>query len=81
MDMNCDTLQAQLGMFLRDQPRGVTADLTDFAVAYWDGDQVTGAYLRDNGIDVIRVTWEMMDSPLPLVARIVRAIERRSQGS
>jgi hypothetical protein len=49
MDMNCDTLQAQLAMLLRDQPRGVTADLTDFAVAYWDGDQVTGAYLRDNG--------------------------------
>jgi very-short-patch-repair endonuclease len=42
-------------------------------------DRRKDAYLRDDGLDVIRVTWEMMDSPLPLVARIVRAIERGSQ--
>ena len=42
-------------------------------------DRRKDAYLRDHGLDVIRVTWEMMDSPLPLVARIVRAIERRTQ--
>ena len=41
--------KAQLKMLLSDQPRGVTADLTDFAVAYWDGRQVVGAYLRDAG--------------------------------
>ena len=37
-------------------------------------DRRKDAYLRDHGLDVIRVTWEMMDEPLPLVARIVRAI-------
>jgi hypothetical protein len=42
--------RAQLNMLLRDQPRGVTADLTDFAVAYWNGRQVVGAYLRDAGL-------------------------------
>ena len=41
--------RAQLNMLLRDQPRGVTADLTDFAVAYWNGRHVVGAYLRDAG--------------------------------
>ncbi len=35
-------------MLLRDLPRGVTVDLTDVAVAYWNGWQVVGAYLRDN---------------------------------
>lgn len=33
-------------------------------------------YLRDRDLDVLRVTWEMMDAPLTLVARVVRAIER-----
>ena len=41
--------KAHVAMLLRDLPRGVTADLTDVAVAYWNGTQVVGAYLRDNG--------------------------------
>jgi len=42
-------------------------------------DRRKDAYLRDHGLDVIRVSWEMLDQPLPLVARIVQAIERRTQ--
>ncbi len=36
-------------MLLRDLPIGTTADLTEVAVAYWDGTRVVGAYLRDGG--------------------------------
>jgi hypothetical protein len=36
-------------MLLCDQPPGTTADLTDFAVAYWNGRELVGAYLRDKG--------------------------------
>ena len=43
------SFKAHVAMMLRDLPRGVTADLTDVAVAYWNGTQVVGAYLRDNG--------------------------------
>jgi hypothetical protein len=41
--------KAHVAMLLRDLPRGMTADLTEVAVAYWNGTQVVGAYLRDNG--------------------------------
>lgn len=41
-------------------------------------DRRKDAFLHDHGIDVLRVTWEMMDEPLPLVARIVRAITART---
>ncbi|MFM0325326.1 hypothetical protein [Caballeronia glebae] len=43
------SFKAHVAMMLRDLPHGVTADLTDVAVAYWNGTQVVGAYLRDNG--------------------------------
>lgn len=41
--------KANLAMLLRDMPIGTTADFFDVAVAYWDGEQVIGAYLRDGG--------------------------------
>jgi hypothetical protein len=41
--------KAHVAMLLRDLPRGTTADLTEVTVAYWNGRQVMGAYLRDNG--------------------------------
>jgi hypothetical protein len=45
---------AQLRMFLRDLPKGTSADLTDYSVAYWDGHQVIGAFLsadKPGGLD------------------------------
>ncbi|CAE6795426.1 hypothetical protein R70006_05050 [Paraburkholderia domus] len=44
-----ETFNAQLGMLLRDQPSGIAAELTDFAVAYWNGHDVVYAFLRDDG--------------------------------
>jgi very-short-patch-repair endonuclease len=32
------------------------------------------AYLTDHGHEVHRVTWEMMEDPLPLIARLARAV-------
>jgi hypothetical protein len=43
------SFKAHVGMLLRDLPRGTTADLTDVAVAYWNGTRLVGAYLRDHG--------------------------------
>ncbi|CDY77441.1 hypothetical protein BGLT_06354 [Caballeronia glathei] len=43
------SFKAHVAMLLRDLPAGTTADLTDVAVAYWDGKRVVGAYLRDGG--------------------------------
>ncbi|WP_244832344.1 hypothetical protein [Caballeronia sp. TF1N1] len=40
---------ANLAMLLRDQPRFTTADLSDFAVAYWDQGQVKFVFLDDEG--------------------------------
>lgn len=38
--VSLESFQSHLAMLLRDQPRGMTADLSDFAVAFWNGRQV-----------------------------------------
>jgi hypothetical protein len=43
---------ANLGMLLRDQPRFTAAELTDWAVAYWDGDRVQFVLLDEEGQDL-----------------------------
>jgi hypothetical protein len=47
-ELTIETFAAQLAMLLRDLPRGMVAELTDFAVAYWDGREVVYAFLRDD---------------------------------
>ncbi|MFL9913287.1 hypothetical protein [Paraburkholderia sp. RL17-337-BIB-A] len=44
-----DQFKSQLSKLLRDIPFGTTADLTAFAVAYWDGQQVIYAFTNNNG--------------------------------
>ncbi|MDR5839336.1 hypothetical protein [Caballeronia sp. LZ034LL] len=63
--MNSADFVTNLGMLLRDQPRGVTAELDDKIVAYWDGDQVQFAFLReddsgllDEGFDLDDYVWD-----------------------
>lgn len=53
------TFVAQLGMLLRHLPTGTTAELTDFAVAYWDGRHVVGVYLREDGCDLLDEDFEL----------------------
>jgi hypothetical protein len=43
--MTPDAINEQFGMLLRDQPPGTTADITDYYVAFWDGQAVVGVIL------------------------------------
>jgi hypothetical protein len=47
--LTLDHFKSQLSKLLRDIPFGTTADLTAFAVAYWDGQQVAYAFINHNG--------------------------------
>jgi hypothetical protein len=46
--MNQKDFAQHVSMLLRDLPIGTTADLSDFAVAWWNGRDVTYAFLRDD---------------------------------
>ena len=48
MELNRDVIDAQVATLLRDQPPGTTANLTDFAVAYWDGRRVVYVFLDED---------------------------------
>ncbi len=48
MELNHDAIDAQLASLLRDQPPGTTANLTNFAVAYWDGQRVVYVFLDEH---------------------------------
>jgi hypothetical protein len=44
-----DQFKSQLSKLLCDIPFGTTAELTAFAVAYWDGQQIAYAFINHNG--------------------------------
>jgi hypothetical protein len=48
-------------MLLRDLPIGTTADLSDFAVAWWNGRDVTYAFLRDDESGLIGEEFDLDD--------------------
>jgi len=60
-DLTPGACNDQIGMLLRDLPRGTVAELTDFAVAYWDGRRVVYAYLRDDRPDQIEEEFDPSD--------------------
>lgn len=47
--MTFEGFKNHLAMLLRDAPPCTSADITDFAVAYWDGRQLVSIFLRDDG--------------------------------
>jgi hypothetical protein len=49
MTMSFPEFDARLAVLLRDHIPGISAELTDFAAAYWDGDRVVYCFLRDDG--------------------------------
>jgi hypothetical protein len=51
--MTREQFETRLAMILRDIAFGTTADLTDRAVAYWNGQRVVYAHLRDDDSDQI----------------------------
>lgn len=59
--MTLDQFKSQLSALLRDKPRGTTADLTDFAIAYWNGHEVVYAFLQYGESDAIDEEFELGD--------------------
>jgi hypothetical protein len=53
--MKIEDFKSHLSMLLRDQPIGTTADLSDFSVAWWNGHNVTYAFLRDDSVRIVVV--------------------------
>ena len=51
----------QLGMMLRDLPRGTTADLNDCMAAYWNGHAVVFAFLCERGTGVVEEEFDIDD--------------------
>lgn len=43
--LTLDQFKSQLAMLLQDIPSGTSADLTDFAIAFWNGCDVTYAFV------------------------------------
>ncbi|WP_031364587.1 hypothetical protein [Caballeronia sordidicola] len=59
--MTHEEFGAHVAMLLRDQPRGTTADLTDFAVAYWDDKRVRYVFLHEDGQDALDEELDLPD--------------------
>lgn len=59
--LSLEAFESHLAMLLRDQPRGITADLSDFALAYWNGHHVVYCFLRDDGSGRIEEEFELAD--------------------
>jgi hypothetical protein len=59
--MNHEQFESHLAMLLRDQPRGTTADLMDFAVAYWDGARVRYVFLHEDESGALDEEFEITD--------------------
>jgi hypothetical protein len=51
----------QLGMLLRDQPLGVTAELDDLCVAWWNGNDVVFAHLRADDTGRVEEEFDLDD--------------------
>ncbi|CAD6556761.1 hypothetical protein LMG28727_06189 [Paraburkholderia kirstenboschensis] len=51
----------QLAMMLRDMPRGVTAELSDCMVAYWNGHSVVFAFLCERGTGAVEEEFDIDD--------------------
>ncbi|WP_253947403.1 hypothetical protein [Paraburkholderia xenovorans] len=56
-----DQFKTQLESMLRDIPYGTSADLTGFAIAFWDGGKVVYAFLSADGCGVIEDEFELTD--------------------
>ncbi|MGA7781810.1 MAG: hypothetical protein WCA85_29425 [Paraburkholderia sp.] len=51
--MTRDEFESKLAMILRDVAFGTTADLTEQAVAYWNGEHIVYATLREDDSGLI----------------------------
>jgi hypothetical protein len=52
---------ADVGMLLRDEPRGTAARFADYMVAWWDGRRVVFAWLREDNPALIEEEFDPSD--------------------
>jgi hypothetical protein len=64
MELTHESVDARLADLLSVKPRGTTADLTDFAVAYWDGARVRYLFLHEDGRGGLDDEFELTDYEL-----------------
>jgi hypothetical protein len=60
-ELNHETIDARLTDLLSCRPPGTTADLTDFAAAYWDGERVRYVFLHEDGAGALDEEFELTD--------------------
>jgi len=60
-ELNHETIDARLADLLSGRPPGTTADLTDFAAAYWDGARVRYVFLHEDGGGALDEEFELTD--------------------
>jgi hypothetical protein len=63
--LTIDQFRSQLSMLLRDLPRGTTAEVAEWAIAWWDGRQLAFAFLRDDGSGAIEEEFDLDDYVWP----------------
>ncbi|ASW02835.1 hypothetical protein [Paraburkholderia aromaticivorans] len=56
-----DQFKTRLASMLRDIPYGTSADLTGYAIAFWDGSKVVYAFLSGDGTGMIEDEFELSD--------------------
>lgn len=59
--LTLDQFKTQLASMLRDIPYGTSADLSGYAIAYWDGSKVVYAFLSTDGSGTIEDEFELSD--------------------
>jgi hypothetical protein len=59
-----EDVDAQIATMLRDYPRGTTADITPFAVAFLDRDGVRYAFLGEDRVDRLDEEFALTDYEL-----------------
>jgi len=59
-----EDVDAQIATMLRDYPRGTTADLSEFAVAFLVMDSIRYAFLREDRVDPLDEEFAFSDSEL-----------------
>jgi len=47
--MTFEECERRLGLLLRDQPQGTTAEFADYAIAFWTGNKLVYCFLREDG--------------------------------
>jgi len=64
MELNHESVDARLADLLNNRPSGTTADLTDFAVAFWDGARVRYVFLDEDKTEDLDDEFELNDYEL-----------------